>query len=314
MQQADQLSPSGGRIAASGLLRRAFQGERAGYLFLLPAAVFLLITVGYPLFDTVRMAFQEVTLGTLSRGERPFIGLTNFENVLADPAFPIALQNSLVFTIASVFFQFIIGLALAILLNEVFPLRHIFRGLLLSGWRIPPIVSGTIFLWMFNYDFGFINFFLQKIGIVDQPVRWLLDQDYALLTVILTNIWLGIPFNVILLASGLTGLPEDIYEAATVDGANRWQKLTRMTLPLMKPTILATLMLGFIYTLRVFDVIWVMTGGGPVNATEVLPTLAYRESFNRFNFGEGAAISVIMLGMLLVVAVFYVRTTNEEEM
>src|SRR5690606_16741380 len=130
--------------------------------------------------------------------------------------------------------------------------------------------------------FGFINFFLEKIGVINEPVRWLLNQDYALLTIILTNIWLGIPFNVILLASGLTGLPEDIYEAATVDGANRWQKLTRMTLPLMKPTILATLMLGFIYTLRVFDVIWVMTGGGPVNATEVLPTLAYRESFNRF--------------------------------
>jgi len=314
MQQADRLAPSRSRSAARDLLKTVFRGERAGYLFLLPAAIFLLITIGYPLFDTIRMAFQEVPLGTLSRGERPFIGLENFRNVLDDPAFPIAFKNSLIFTVASVFFQFIIGLTLAIILNEAFPLRHIFRGLLLSGWRIPPIVSGTIFLWLFNYDFGFINFFLEKIGVINEPVRWLLNQDYALLTIILTNIWLGIPFNVILLASGLTGLPEDIYEAATVDGANRWQKLRHMTLPLMKPTILATLMLGFIYTLRVFDVIWVMTGGGPVNATEVLPTLAYRESFIRFNFGEGAAISVIMLCILLVVAVFYVRTTNEEGM
>lgn len=294
--------------------KRLFQGEHIGYLFLLPAGIFLLVVVGYPLFDTVRMAFQEVTLGTLAAGERPFNGLDNFRNVIDDPAFSKALTNSLIFTIASVFFQFIIGLALAILLNEAFPLRHLFRGLLISGWRIPPIVSGTIFLWLFNYDFGFINFFLQEVGLIREPVRWLLNQDYALVSVIITNIWLGIPFNLILLASGLTGLPEDVYEAATVDGASQRQKLVHLTIPMMKPTILATLMLGFIYTLRVFDVIWVMTGGGPVNATEVLPTLAYRESFNRFNFGEGAAISVIMLAMLFVVALLYIRTTSEEVM
>lgn len=314
MQLAEESSAPTFLMSARGLPKRLFQGERAGYLFLLPSALFLLVVIGYPLFDTVRMAFQEVTLGTLSRGERPFIGLENFHNVFDDPAFFTALQNSLIFTIASVLFQFLIGLALAIILNEVFPLRHIFRGLLLSGWRIPPIVSGTIFLWLFNYDFGFVNFLLMKLGVIHEPVRWLLNRDYALLTVILTNIWLGIPFNIILLAGGLTGLPEDIYEAAKVDGANRFQKFVHMTLPLMKPTILATLMLGFIYTLRVFDVIWVMTGGGPVNATEVLPTLAYRESFNRFNFGEGAAISVIMLCMLSVVALFYVRTTGDEGM
>ena len=133
-------------------------------------------------------------------------------------------------------------------------------------------------------------------------------------SVIVTNIWLGIPFNVILLASGLAGLPDDVYEAATVDGANQSQKIIHLTLPMLKPTILATLILGFIYTLRVFDVIWVMTGGGPVNATEVLPTLAYRNTFERFNFGQGAAISVIMLVILLVVSLLYVRTTSEEVM
>ncbi len=311
MQLSERLSTA--RTDRS-LWKQLFQGEQIGYLFLLPAGLFLLVVIGYPLFDTVRMAFQEVTLRTLVAGERPFTGLDNFRNVIDDPAFSKALTNSLVFTFSSVFFQFIIGLALAILLNEAFPLRHLFRGLLISGWRIPPIVSGTIFLWLFNYDFGFVNFFLQEIGLIREPVRWLLNQDYALASVIITNIWLGIPFNLILLASGLTGLPEDVYEAATVDGATQRQKLIHLTIPMMKPTILATLMLGLIYTLRVFDVIWVMTGGGPVNATEVLPTLAYRESFNRFNFGEGAAISVIMLAMLLVVALLYIRTTSEEVM
>jgi len=314
MQLAERPSASTYSSVARDFLKRLFLGERVGYVFLLPAVVYLLVVIGYPLFDTIRMAFQEVTLRTLASGHRPFNGLENFRNVLHAPAFPMALQNSLVFTISSVFFQFLIGLGLALLLNERFPLRHLFRGLLISGWRIPPIVSGTIFLWLFNYDFGFINFLLLKVGIIHEPVRWLLKSDYALASVIITNIWLGIPFNVILLASGLTGLPEDVYEAATVDGATRTQKLIHLTIPMLKPTILATLMLGFIYTLRVFDVIWVMTGGGPVNATEVLPTLAYRESFNRFNFGEGAAISVIMLGMLFVIALLYIRTTAEEVM
>lgn len=312
MQYAGHSSTPNFALMVRRWTRTLFGNERAGYLFLLPTLIFLLVTIGYPLFDTGRMAFQEVTLSTLARGERPYIGLENFRNVLNDPAFPIALKNSLVFTVASVTFQFLIGLFLALLLNEVFPLRHLFRGLLLSGIRIPPIVSGTIFLWLFNYDFGFINFIMLKIGLVSEPVRWLLEPNYALLTIILTNIWLGIPFNVILLAGGLTGIPEDIYEAAKVDGANVPQRLLHLTLPLMKPTILATVMLGSIYTLRVFDVIWVMTQGGPVNATEVLPTLAYRETFNRFDFGGGAAISLIMLGILFFIALLYVRTTASE--
>jgi len=292
----------------------ALSGGRSGYLFLLPTAVFLVVIIGYPLFDTIRLAFQEVTLRTLASGERPYIGLDNFRNVINTSEFKLAFRHSMVFTITSITFQFTIGLGLALLYNKAFPLRHLFRGLTLSGWRIPPIVCGTIFLWLFNFDYGFINFFLLKTGIIQEPVRWLLKPNLALASVIITNIWLGIPFNVILLASGLASLPEDVYEAATVDGATPTQKLAHLTIPMMKPTILATLILGFIYTLRVFDVIWVMTGGGPVNATEVLPTLAYRETFEHFNFGEGAAVSVVILGILLVVSLLYVRTTHEEVM
>ena len=175
MQYVDRSSTPNLLLMIRGFTRKLFRNERAGYLFLLPTLVFLLVTIGYPLFDTGRMAFQEVTLGTLARGERPYIGLENFRNVLNDRAFPIAFKNSLVFTAASVTFQFMIGLFLALLLNEVFPLRHLFRGLLLSGMRIPPIVSGTIFLWLFNYDFGFVNFIFLKIGVVNEPVRWLLN-------------------------------------------------------------------------------------------------------------------------------------------
>ena len=139
------------------------------------------------------------------------------------------------------------------------------------------------------------------------------QADTALITVILVNIWLGIPFNTILLTAGITGLPEDVFEAATVDGANAWQKLIYITIPMLKSTILAVLMLGFIYTLRVFDVIWIMTKGGPASATEVLPTFAYRLSFISFNFGQSAAVSVIILAILLVAAIGYLKFAIQEE-
>jgi multiple sugar transport system permease protein len=187
------------------------------------------------------------------------------------------------------------------------------RGILLTGWQIPSVVTGTVFLWLFNLDYGLVNFLLTSLRIVNEPIAWFFNANTAMVAVIIANIWLGIPFNVILLSAGIAGLPEDVYEAATVDGANGWQKLVHLTIPLLKPTITAVLMLGFIYTLRVFDVIWIITKGGPGSATEVLPTLAYRLSFIHFNFGQSAAVSVIMLAILLIAAVLYLKSTFGEE-
>ncbi len=187
------------------------------------------------------------------------------------------------------------------------------RGFLLSGWQIPSVVTGTIFLWLFNLDYGLVNFLLTSLHIVSAPIGWVTQANTALTTVIIVNIWLGIPFNTILLTAGLTGLPEDVFEAAEIDGANAWDKLVYVTIPLLKQTILSVLMLGFIYTLRVFDVIWIMTKGGPGDATEVLPTFAYRLSFINFNFGQSAAVSVIILLILLVAAILYLKNAIQEE-
>ena len=187
------------------------------------------------------------------------------------------------------------------------------RGLLLSGWQIPSVVVGTIFLWLFNIDYGLVNFILTSLNLIKEPIGWVTQANTALITVIIVNIWLGIPFNTILLSAGITSLPEDVFEAATVDGASGWQKLIYLTIPMLRSTILAVLMLGFIYTLRVFDVIWIMTKGGPADATEVLPTFAYRLSFISFNFGQSAAVSVIILGILLVAAIIYLKVAFQEE-
>jgi len=283
------------------------------YLYILPAALFLGAVMGFPIVFSVVMSFQKYTLETLVSRQTEFIGFQNYSAIFANPEFVIALEHSLIFTFCSILFQFTIGLALAILFSKAFPLSNVMRGLLLSGWQIPSVVTGTIFLWLFNLDYGLINFLLGLTGLVKDPIGWVVQADAALPAVIIANIWLGIPFNTILLSSGLTGLPEDVYEAATVDGANGWQKIIHLTLPLLRPTILAVLMLGFIYTLRVFDLIWIITKGGPGDATEVLPTFAYRLSFISFNFGQSAAVAVVILVILLSAAVLYLKFAFAEE-
>lgn len=283
------------------------------YVYIFPAGLFLAAIMGYPILFTILMSFQRFNLATLVSKNAQFIGLANYAAVLSNPNFWVALNHSLLFTFASIFFQFTIGLALAILLSKPFLGSNLMRGLLLSGWQIPSVVTGTIFLWLFNLDYGLVNFVLTSLNLIKEPIGWVTQGNTALITVIIVNIWLGIPFNTILLTAGITGLPNEVFEAATVDGANGWQKLVYLTIPLLRSTILATLMLGFIYTLRVFDVIWIMTKGGPANATEVLPTFAYRLSFINFNFGQSAAVSVIILAILLIAAVFYLKFSIQEK-
>lgn len=283
------------------------------YLFILPSVLFLGAILGLPILYSILISFLKYNLETLVSGKAQFIGLQNYFAILGNPQLKNALIHSLIFTFFSILFQFTIGLGLSILLNKAFPLHNMMRGVLLSGWLVPSVVTGTIFLWLFNLDYGLVNFLLTSLRIVNQPIAWFFQADTAMTAVIISNIWLGIPFNVIVLSAGIAGLPEDIYEAATVDGANGWQKIFNITLPLLKSTIMAVLMLGFIYTLRVFDIIWIMTKGGPGTATEVLPTLAYRLSFINFNFGQSAAVSVIILAILFIAAVLYLKFTYSEE-
>ncbi|HEX7556536.1 MAG TPA: sugar ABC transporter permease [Leptolinea sp.] len=306
-----------GSLSAKNFLRRRniFPSleKLIPYLFILPSVLFLGAILGFPILYSIVISFQKYNLATLVSGKAQFIGLQNYIAVLENPQLQNASIHSLIFTFFSILFQFTIGLGLAILLNKSFPLNNVMRGVLLSGWQVPSVVTGTVFLWLFNLDYGLVNFLLTSLKLVHEPIAWFFQPNTAMVAVIIANIWLGIPFNVILLSAGLAGLPEDVYEAATVDGANGWQKVFYITLPLLKSTILAVLMLGFIYTLRVFDIIWIMTKGGPGTATEVLPTLAYRLSFINFNFGQSAAVSVIILAILLIAAVLYLKFTFGEE-
>jgi multiple sugar transport system permease protein len=283
------------------------------YLFLLPATLFLAAFLLYPVCTMLLYSFEEVNIGTLLTGDIPFVGLDNYHTILTDPVFRFALGVSLEFTVGSLIFQFGIGFLLALLFSRPLPLVGVMRASIMIAWMLPIVVSGTIFKWMFQSDAGIINYGLQSIGVIHSPIDWLSDPKIALWAVIVANVWIGIPFNMALLLAGLQGISASLYEAATVDGANAFNRFLRITLPLMRSTSLTVLMLGFIYTLNVFDLIFVMTGGGPVNATQVMPMYAYQVAFQQFDLGSGSAVAVLIFLVLLAASALYLFLIRQEE-
>ena len=283
------------------------------YLFLLPATLFLVIFLLYPICTMLLFSFEQVNIGTLLTGDLPFVGLDNYHTVLSDPLFSSTLVISLLFTVGSLVFQFCIGFLLALLFNRPFPFVGTMRGSVMIAWMLPIVVSGTIFKWMFQSDSGIINYALQSLGLIHTPLHWLSDPKIALWSVIIANIWIGIPFNMSLLLAGLQSISATLYEAALVDGANAFNRFWYITLPLMRSTSLTVLMLGFIYTLNVFDLIYFMTTGGPVNATEAMPLYAYNTAFVQFDLGAGSAVAVLMFLLLLVVSALYLFLVRREE-
>jgi len=283
------------------------------YWFVAPALIFMLLTMVYPIVDNVRMSVFDLTVTTFLTNTAPFVGLDNYARVLSDPAFQKAIATTSIFTIGSLLFQFTIGFALALLFNRHFPGNGLLRALLLLGWMLPSVVSGSIFRWSFDGGMGIINYLLETIGLIHGPIYWLNDATTALVATIIANIWIGIPFNMILLLPGLQSIPQSFYEAAAIDGANSRQSFRHVTLPLMRPVILSVLLLGIIYTFKAFDVVYVMTGGGPVDATTLLTIYVYKMVFSFFRFGDGSAAAIMLLLFLSVVAVGYLWLSQREE-
>ena len=300
------------KVATKKKLSSKSFGSVSNYAFVIPGVVFLLVFMVYPILYNLIISFQDVTIMNLT-GEHNFVGLSNYQTIFSDPTFFKSLSNSVIFTALCIIFQFIIGLGLALFFNQNFPGRNLFRSLMLIGWMMPMIITGTLFSWMMSGDHGIINYFLMQMNIIDEPMYWLTERDSALYGTIIANIWVGIPFNMIILLSALQALPGQLYEAAKIDGANRFRQFLHITLPLLKPTILILVMLGIIYTFKVFDLILIMTGGGPANATTVLPYYAYELAFENFEFSLGATVATIMLVLLLFLSFIYLWMMRKEE-
>lgn len=284
----------------------------SNYVFIIPALLFMASFMVFPILYNIVLSFQNVTLLNLN-GAHEFVGWQNYKMMFKDPLFKVSFSNSAIFTTASLLFQFIIGFALALFFNRKFPGRDFMRSIMLLGWMMPVIITATLFKWMFAGDFGVINHLLQIIGIIDKPIFWLTEHNSSLAGTIMANIWIGIPFNMVILLSGLQSLPDHLYEAAKIDGASRFRQFTNITLPLMKPTIMVLLMLGIIYTFKVFDLIYIMTAGGPVNSTTVFPLYAYRMAFTNYDISMGATAASFMFLVLIALASIYLWMVRKEE-
>lgn len=301
-------APPSRRVATRFQLRKG-----SNYLFVVPMLVFITVMLGYPIFANIQMSFYDVTVTTFRSGNAPFMGLNNYLKLLQDSAFLKSVGLSFVFTSTSILLQFSIGFALALFFNRPFPGNGFLRAMLLLAWLLPAVVVGNIFRWMLDGDYGVFNYFLQSLELMQEKQYWLLDPNTALLGTIIANAWVGIPFNLMLLLAGLQNIPQTLYEAASIDGANVNQRFWHITLPMMRPVALGILLLTFIYTFKVFDLIYIMTAGGPVDATTVLPIQIYRLNFAFFRFAEGAAAATLLLLGLFCLALGYARLIQREE-
>ncbi|MFA0849763.1 carbohydrate ABC transporter permease [Curtobacterium sp. WHRI 8282] len=289
---------------------RSLRFERiAQLLFLLPAVLFLLLFFGYPVVKNIVMSFQAYTTSTFYTGEAPWVGLANYASVVSSQLFGTAMLNTALFTIGSIVGQFVLGLLLALFFRRNFPLSGLLRSLLLLPWLLPLIVSSAVWKWMLDQDSGVVNQFLGTFGIPSVP--WLTSPAVALITVIAVNIWIGIPFNTTILYGGLQDIPTELYEAAALDGATGWKAFWAITWPMLRPVVSVTLVLGVVYTIKVLDIILGLTNGGPANATQTIATQSYDLSFKQFDFGQGAALSNILIVISALFAIVYLRLNRK---
>ncbi|MBE5915330.1 MAG: sugar ABC transporter permease [Pseudobutyrivibrio ruminis] len=296
-----------------GKIKEFFRYDNIGLLFVMPAFIYMAIFVGYPIVSNISLSFKDVSVRNLANGEQNYIGLANYIEIFSDEVFRKALVNTLIFTIACLVFQFLIGFCLALFFNKRFKVAKPVRGLLMIPWMMPMTVTALMFKFMFSTDVGIINYILKSIGLIKENIEWLTTPGTAMAAVVIANIWIGIPFNTILLSTGLTTIPQELYESASVDGANKIQKLFNITIPLLKPTIESILVLGFIYTFKVYDLVYVMTEGGPVNSTHLLSTYSYKLSFDMFQYSKGSAVANVLFLILLAVGMLYIKITMEGE-
>lgn len=295
-----------------GIIRTIRDGSGFDILLLGLALVYLVAFSAFPIIYNIIMSLQTVDMFTITSFKRPFVGLENYSTIFSQPIAATVLWNTVQFVVLSIVFQLSIGFGLALFFQQDFPGATYLRGLFLAGWIMPALVVGAIWKWLFAGDFGVINYVLTALGLTDDRIFWLSDPNVALYAVIIANIWLGIPFNMILLSVGLASIPRDVYEAAELDGAGLLERFRSITLPLMRAQLGAVISLGVIFTLQQFDLIAALTQGGPADSSNVAQYWSWQLSFQTYEISLGSAVSVLMILFVIIVAAAYVRSTRHE--
>jgi multiple sugar transport system permease protein len=281
--------------------------RRTGTLLLLPALAVLFLVLALPIATSVLLSLQSVDSGTGALFT-DWVGLDNYIRLASDPVFAMALRNSVYYMVVEVAGVVAIGLGFALLLNHPLVARHsILRVVLLVPWALAPVANAVLWKWIYNSSYGILNFVLQQLGLIQRPIVWLGDASTALNSLLLAEIWKEIPFITLLLLAGLQNVPPILYRAARLDGAGAWQTFRYVTLPQLRSTILICVVLQSIWALKSFDLVYVLTRGGPANATVLLNFLAYRVTFQFGNIGFGAAVADILFLLMFTLALVYTR-------
>ncbi len=271
-----------------------------GIFFMLPAAVLLLLFLTYPLGLGIWLSMTDARIG----GGGSFIGWENFVWLYRDDVFWLSVYNTLLYTVVASIVKFALGLWLALLLNHHLPFKAFIRAIVLLPWIVPTVLSAIAFWWIYDSQFSIISWALEEMGLIDQYIDFLGNPDNARASVIAANIWRGIPFVAITLLAGLQTIPQSLHEAATLDGASSWQRFRYITFPMLTPIIAVVMTFSVLFTFTDFQLIYVLTRGGPLNATHLMATLSFQRAIPGSQLGEGAAIATAMIPFLITAILF----------
>ncbi|MFV0429496.1 MAG: carbohydrate ABC transporter permease [Arachnia sp.] len=291
--------------------RRKFNGRTAltilGYLT--PAFIFVIIFTYIPMLFGSQMAFRRWSLWDLT--ETPWVGLQNFRELLANDIFTTTAWNSVLWVVGSIVPQFFLGFLIALALRKSFRLRGLYQALVFYPWAVSGFLIGILFRWMFNSEFGVINDLIMRVGLADRPIPWLADPDLAMFAVIVANVWYGVTFFAIMILAALQSVPDELYEAAALDGASRAQSLFRVTIPYIWSTLMLTVLLRVIWIFNFPDIIYGMTGGGPANQTQIMTTWMIQYT-QQGEYGLASALGFIIMGFLVTFTGIYLALLTRE--
>jgi multiple sugar transport system permease protein len=282
-----------------------------GYLLIAPAVFYVLLLVGVPFVLALRFSVTDVSTGGDLSGE--FVGLDNYIDVMQTPLFRTALRNTFIFTFGSELIKGILGLALAFLLIQPFRGRTLVRSLIIIPWAMPVAISAIAWRWMFHSQYSVINWVLNNAHLTDRYPQWLGEPALAMWSVIIVNVWRGLPFTAIILMAGISAVPQDLIDSAKVEGASFLQRWRLVMVPIIAPILFIAMLFSVVFTFTDLSVIYLLTKGGPVNSTQVLPTFAFQTGILAGSLGRGAAISLFMFPLLLAVAVWLLLILKRRE-